>query len=124
MVEATASVYLHLAGGTAADTVVIQAVNGREIRVPVRVLIFNLNVLLTFTATRFVRFLRANETNVLVAGPNVIGELLYLRVFPGERLLRYGQVRRHYCRRFCRNGKLEIQRFEIVTIYIYKMSNV
>lgn len=44
---------------------VIQAVNGREIRVPVGVLIFNLNVLLTFTATRFVQFLRSNETNVL-----------------------------------------------------------
>lgn len=47
---------------------VIQPVNGREIRVPVGVLIFNLNVLLTFTATRFVQFLRPNETNALCDG--------------------------------------------------------
>lgn len=83
MVEATASVYLHLVlggHGQRHETAVIQPANGREIRVPVGVLIFNLNVLLTYTASRFVHFLRPNETNVLVAGPNVIGELLYLRV--------------------------------------------
>lgn len=64
MVEATALVCLHLARRDTSEAV-FQPANGREIRVPARVLIFNLNVLLTFTATRFVHFLRLNETNVL-----------------------------------------------------------
>lgn len=63
---------------------VIQAVNGREIRVPVGVLIFNLNVLLTFTATRFVQFLRPNETNVLCGRGevNAIAEISHRILFP------------------------------------------
>lgn len=64
VVGATAPVYLHLARRDTSDAV-FQPANGREIRVPARVLIFNLNVLPTFIASRFVHFLRLNETNVL-----------------------------------------------------------
>lgn len=43
-------------GGKGRAVVVIQPVNGREIRVPVGVLIFNLNVFLTFTTTSSFQF--------------------------------------------------------------------